>query len=169
MTEFRKITSHPSYEISEHGIIRRVDTKRQKSAVIGKNGYWVVNLWHANKGKVCYVHRLLAAAFIGEPKQGATVNHIDGDRLNNALYNLEYLSNSDNAKDMWRRGRGCSGARNGHAKISSEQAVEIYKRANRGERTSDLAREFGLRPPIVSQIKNGTRWVHDIAAANLSS
>lgn len=170
MGEWVTVSSCDTYEINRSGAVRRIDTGRIKQAVIAPAGYLVVNLWKANKGTVLYVHRLLAEAFIGPCPPKGSVNHIDGDRLNNSLENLEYMSLRDNSQDQWAKGRGCSGERNGHAKLSREQAQAIHSRANSGERTCDLAREFGLDSSTVSQIKNGARWGrHVIASARRTS
>lgn len=168
--EWKIVALCPAYEINRDGAVRRIDTGRIKKAVVARNGYPVFNLWQNNKGAVLYQHRLLAEAFIGPCQPGWTVNHIDGNKLNNALENLEYLTAVDNIQDMWTKGRGCSGERNGHSKLTKSQAQEICARANAGERTCDLAKEFGVGSPIVSQIKHGTRWKrHAIAMANLPS
>ena len=54
------------------------------------NGYLFVNLWKNNKGKREYVHRLVALAFIDNPKQFPQVNHKDEDKQNNYVDNLEW-------------------------------------------------------------------------------
>jgi hypothetical protein len=168
--EWEIVACCPTYEINCLGQIRRIDSGRIKTAVVAANGYLVVNLWRANKGRVYCVHSLLAEAFLGPRPDAETVNHIDGNRLNNSLDNLEYMSNAENARDMWRRGRGCAGERNGHSKLTADQVRAIHSRANAGERTCHLAKEYGVGSPIISQIKHGTRWQRYLmASANFSS
>lgn len=58
--------------------------------------YKVVNLRHGSFNKVCMVHRLVAEAFIPNPNNLPTVNHIDGNKSNNAVENLEWASYSKN-------------------------------------------------------------------------
>jgi hypothetical protein len=60
-----------------------------------KNGYYVVNL-HKNGQKQVYVHSLVADAFIGKRPSGFTINHIDGNKLNNSVNNLEYCTYKEN-------------------------------------------------------------------------
>lgn len=57
-----------------------------------------VTLWKDGKSKDWLVARLVALTFIGEPPKGFTVNHIDGDRFNNHIENLEWLSLADNIR-----------------------------------------------------------------------
>lgn len=63
-----------------------------------------VNLWKDGKPKEFLVARLVALTFLGEPQQGFTVNHKDGNRMNNAIYNLEWLSLADNIKHGFETG-----------------------------------------------------------------
>ena len=66
---------------------------RGKSA----SGYRVT-LWKDGKQSEWLVHRLIALSFLGEPPEGYTVNHIDGNRFNNRISNLEWLSLGDNIR-----------------------------------------------------------------------
>lgn len=90
------------YEVSEDGVIRSVDryvknhtvNELRKGKVKGirakNNGYYVTDLWKDGKGKTHHVHRIVAEAFIPNPENKATVNHIDGNKSNNAVSNLEW-------------------------------------------------------------------------------
>jgi hypothetical protein len=69
------------------------------------NGYKIVNLYKNNKGKMFYVHRLVAKAFLGDIPLGYEVNHIDFDKSNNKLCNLEIVSRLDNVKHNVVNGR----------------------------------------------------------------
>lgn len=59
-------------------------------------GYQQVTLNNLGKRKSAYVHVLVAAAFIGKKESGYEVNHIDEDKTNNKLSNLEYLTSKEN-------------------------------------------------------------------------
>lgn len=99
-----------SYEISTHGRVRSklryVENRfsirpiRQRIIVqqIGKNGYASVRL-AGKMAKQKYVHRLVCEAFIPNPENLPQVNHKDGNRLNNNLYNLEWCTQKDNLND----------------------------------------------------------------------
>lgn len=158
--EWRPTREVPGYEVSDSGQVRHAIKGTIKGAPIGRQGYRVVNLWHGGKGRVCYVHSLVAEAFIGPRPAGLSVNHVDGNKLNNSPENLEYLSLSDNSKHQARIGLGARGERHGHSKLNTAQVLEIRRRAAAGEGNTALAREFGLRDSTVCQIKKRLRWRH---------
>lgn len=99
------------YEVSDTGLIKSV-----KRTVIGKDGnkysfkerilkvqpnkfveYPQVSLWKNNIGVTFYVHRLVAEAFIPNPKHLPEVNHKDGNRANNTVENLEWIDSRGNS------------------------------------------------------------------------
>lgn len=106
------------YEVSNLGSVRSVDMSvkhnyggiaikrgRLRKLQISKTGYYMVALMIApNKIKNCSVHRLVAMAFIPNPDNKPHVNHIDGDKLNNKVENLEWSTPSENVKHSWDTG-----------------------------------------------------------------
>lgn len=64
-------------------------------------GYMQVNLWKNNKGKTFKVHRLVAEHFIPNPNNHPQVNHIDGDKTNNNISNLEWVTDKENKIHGW--------------------------------------------------------------------
>lgn len=70
--------------------------------IASTRGYYQVSLSKEGKTYKVYVHRIVAEAFI--EGSGETVNHIDGNKLNNVVSNLEWLSYSDNNKHAFRIG-----------------------------------------------------------------
>jgi hypothetical protein len=101
------------YQASSQGRIRTVEGKITYSVRHGER-HWKsrilkgrgdnyrtgkrVNLWKDKKSKDFLVARLVALTFLGEPPEGFTVNHKDGNRLNNSIDNLEWLSLGDNIR-----------------------------------------------------------------------
>lgn len=91
------------YEVSSLGNIKRiVGTRCKKEHIItprpASNGYLRVNLSKGNKVKDFSIHRLVATAFIENVSGKAEVNHIDGDKTNNCIDNLEWVTKSENER-----------------------------------------------------------------------
>lgn len=92
------LNENDKYEVSDTGIVRRVDTKRTLNGCI-TSGYRSVKLTFDNsKQQRFYVHRLVAEHFIlnSDPKNKTFVNHKDGNKLNNNVDNLEWVSPREN-------------------------------------------------------------------------
>jgi hypothetical protein len=93
------------YEVSTLGRIRSIDRvdsdgNRRAGRFLNpsaiKKGYLKVTLWSGNSGVERYVHRLVATAFLPDGGSRDQVNHKDGDPGNNALVNLEWVTNAEN-------------------------------------------------------------------------
>lgn len=105
------------YEISSDGIIRskgrtNVDTlgrtRTWKGQIlnpdIAPNGYYRVTLARSGKKKQVYLHRLVATHFIPNPENKPQVNHKDGDKLNNSIDNLEWVTAQENTIHAYKKG-----------------------------------------------------------------
>ena len=66
-----------------------------------KNGYMQIGLTKHNVRKMTYVHRLIAETFIENPDNKSQINHKDGDKLNNSVENLEWVTASENLKHSY--------------------------------------------------------------------
>lgn len=81
-----------NYIVYETGIIKSLLTNKFIAKRIGPKGYYMVNLCINGKCKTYTLHRLLATLFIDNPNNLPFVNHIDGNKLNNSLNNLEWVT-----------------------------------------------------------------------------
>ncbi len=117
--EWRPIVGYEDlYEISSLGRVRSLDrytygkngSKRLHKGRYLKpfttHGYKVIDLYKDKKRKHCKVHRLVAEAFIlnDDPENKTDVNHIDGDKSNNAINNLEWCTRRENIMHAFEKG-----------------------------------------------------------------
>ena len=98
--EWRTITDASNYEVSTNGQVRNRTTKKILKGRLSKNGYLQVSIKIDATQKFCnrYIHRLVALHFIQNPNNKREVNHIDGNKENNTLSNLEWVTSSENQK-----------------------------------------------------------------------
>lgn len=93
---WHKLEENDKYEVSDTGIVRNRNTKQVLNGCIA-SGYRSVKLTFENsKQKRFYVHRLVAKYFIPNPENKTVVNHIDGNKLNNNVDNLEWVTHREN-------------------------------------------------------------------------
>lgn len=149
------------YEVSDRGRVRSLRTGKLLAQRLWNSGYPSVQLWAGNKAHSRSVHRLMAEAFLSIAP-GLQVNHIDGNKGNNCLDNLEIVTPSDNLKHavhaLGFKPPVKAGAENPNAspvdKLSLD-GVLLHRYPSR----SDAVRE-GFRASCISECCNGTQKSH---------
>lgn len=105
---WRKIEGFEKYEVSNLGRVRSLDYKHTGEIkvlrpILNRYGYLRINLYKNSKLCSRSIHRLVAQAFILNPENKKQVNHIDANKQNNIVSNLEWCTNLENmqhARDM---------------------------------------------------------------------
>ena len=92
------------YEINKNGEVRNAKNKNTLVGDINNCGYYRVSLYNQGQSKKYFRHRLVAEHFLDKPEGKDFVNHIDGDKSNNNLENLEWVSQSENEKHAFENG-----------------------------------------------------------------
>jgi hypothetical protein len=163
--EWRIIPSHPDYEASSLGRIRRGSLIHKGE--VNSHGYHCVRLRKVRHS----THRLVCEAFHGPCPKGKTdVAHFDGDRLNNAAGNLRWATRAENVADAKRHGTfvgdtseatmasvaaGRAGERNPFAKLT-QGAVDEIRASDEPHRT--IARRLGVADGTIRKIRKGELW-----------
>lgn len=99
--EFRPIKDFERYYVSNLGRVLNIRTGRFLT-MTDNHGYLVVNISKNGKARNFLVHRLVSQAFIENPNNYDTVDHINGIKTDNRAENLQWLSQSDNTKRFWK-------------------------------------------------------------------
>ena len=134
------------YQVSDDGRVMNVKRDVLLSPVSDKRGYKVINLSKNNKCKKFPVHRLVAQAFIPNTEGKATVNHIDEDKINNNVCNLEWSSYQENTQ---------------HSMLLDAGKVrEIVALLEDGVLGKVVAKTYGVTATTISRIKKGQSWAN---------
>lgn len=84
------------YQVSNSGKVKSLRRGAELKPGTDKGGYLYVGLCSRGIQKTCKIHRLVALAFLPNDEGKRTVNHIDGNKLNNSVDNLEWATHSEN-------------------------------------------------------------------------
>ena len=154
MEEWRKIPGYETYEVSNTGKVRTNNwmnhgVQKEMSPSIWNKSYQV-NLFKDGKQKCMRVHRLVAMAFIPNPENKPEINHIDGNRLNNIVSNLEWCTRAENLAHEHRTNLG-DNAKEGLRKcsIAKRKAVIAYFKdgtTKEYESIQEAGRQLGIDP-----------------------
>lgn len=147
---------------SFHGRPSEIEVKeRIIKPYIGNNGYYTVSFSVNGKTKSILAHRALAIAFIPNPQGKHQVNHIDGNKLNNSLSNLEWATGAENIQHAYNvglraRGEGVKGSKLTQKKVLIIKKLLISKKYS----MKRIGKAFGVSGTIISLIKSKKKWKH---------
>lgn len=130
MEIWKTIEGFENYFISNLGNVKNNKFNKEKKLSKSKStlGYEVVLLYKHGKRTLFYVHRLVAIAFIPNPENKPQVNHIDGNKLNNNVYNLEWNTAKENINHAYDIGL-CPKGDNHYLRIR-KNGIQFPKKSN---------------------------------------
>ena len=132
---------YPYYEVSNYGRVRNKSTKEIIKSRPIRYGYIHITLYFNGKRKNYPIHRIVAMVFIPNPKNKPQVNHKDGDKQNNRVDNLEWVTNSENMRHAYKN--GLIDLRKGRNNYCEEDIVKICELIERGVSEDKIALQFG--------------------------
>ena len=153
------------YEISNQGRIRGVWSGKILKLFKSNAGYLQARVYKGNnKNVTVYVHRLVAMAFVPNTDNKRDVNHIDGNKSNNSVINLEWVTPKENVNHAQRMGlMNFKGENHPNAKLSEEDAKEIkriYKRRSKEFGMGALSKKYGVNKTAIYSILHEKTWKH---------
>ena len=152
------------YEISDWGNIKRVRTGpgifvgRILRQSLDGDGYHQISLSKLGDIRTIKVHKLVMLSFIGPRPEGKQINHKDGNKDNNHLDNLEYLTQSENMTHAYDTGLESQlGEKNACSKLTEDNVHEI-RRCFGHESQRSMAKRFGVAPETINGVIKGRNW-----------
>ncbi|WP_204172706.1 NUMOD4 domain-containing protein [Staphylococcus sp. GDY8P72P] len=119
------------------------------------HGYYRVNLYKDKKEKSISVHSLVLETFTNKRVKGRVINHIDGDKSNNKLINLEWCTPKENTRHGYENGLMKKGEKHSQAKLKDVQILDIRRIYSEGESSQRyLARKFNVTQATIWRIVN---------------
>ena len=149
--EWRPVVGHEKYLVSSLGRVKNVNTNRILKPIMNRRGYLIVSLGYANGRRI---HRLVASAFIPNPEHKPEVNHIDGNKTNNRVSNLEWVTRQENQIHATMTGikpvTGCCSAPRSVIAYHTVSGEQLYFRS-----TAECSRTLGINNGELSRILHG--------------
>jgi hypothetical protein len=145
-----------THEVSSLGRVRSLLSNKVLKPIKHTGGYRCVSPCGKRHRTI---HSLVAAAFIGPRPHGLDINHIDGDKTNNAAVNLEYVTRKENMQHARRTGLWeNAGENNGRATATNEQVRKAYELVKGGMPRNEAAAAAGIATHVVSAAVLGKHW-----------
>lgn len=159
---FYEIKGHETYLINEYGEVLNTKTNRILKASAGaSHGYFTVFV----DGKNLLLHRLIAQTFIPNPDNLPCVNHIDGNKQNNNVNNLEWCTKAENNRHARRTGLNpykiLRGEKARHHKLTQNDVDYIrshYKKGDLKFSGKSLSEKYNVTQSCISSIIHRKSW-----------
>ena len=147
------------YQVSNQGRVKSLKRKGRRNNKIlrpikHRDGYLKVHLWLNGTAKTIKVHKLVMLAFTGKRSSELEINHIDGNKVNNHISNLEYCTHLENIHHAMKMGLR-------KTKLTESQVLEIRKQYKSGNVThSQLAKRYNVNERTIGRIITREYWKH---------
>ena len=153
------VKQHPKYKnyyISENGDVFR-ENRKLKTRVT-KFGY--VQTWITENSKTYYkfIHRLVAETFLEYKGDGYEINHINGNKIDNNISNLEWVKRADNIKHAWDNGLYKKGELSPNSKLKADDVYKIKDLKKQGLSYNKIGKMYNVNHSTIRNICLGNNW-----------
>lgn len=164
--QWQGIPGFPNYSVSTMGRIRSRQRPCSKGGLLKpylhpSTGYLHLHLYRDGVSHTQSVHFLVALTFLGPRPFRMDINHKDGNKQNNRLSNLEYVTSRENQRHAFQLG-----LKHGRPKLTREMAEQIrllYRAGGCSQR--QISQRFQVCQQSISKVVAGRRWPEEGAAA----
>lgn len=154
------------YMINREGDIVRIETGRIKKSTINNSGYKTIHLCREGLIRSYLVHRLVALQFIPNPNNYPQVNHLDNNKTNNCVDNLQWCTPEMNMQQEARQGKIYNNKNGKHqgsmtakAKLTEDE-VRLIRMFLRTKNCKQVAAHYGVSHVTIGYIKHRITWKH---------
>ncbi len=167
----KPVLEYPNYLVRPDGTVIRKSTRRIIAGTVSRRGYVRVKLHNDSGDRSLMLHRVVFEAFEHPIPDNMTINHIDGNKLNNRLSNLECVTMRENNIHAYKTGLRVQplgvirnrGSQNGNSVLTEDKVRCIKTALKNGVKAKELARQYSVAVSTVFGIKRGARWSHVVA------
>lgn len=156
MEEFENIKDFENYKINRDGVVLGL-SGQELTKQLNVDGYPVVYLRRDGKNHCKRVHRLLMIQFVDNPNNFPVVNHIDGDKTNYSLENLEWTTvkgNAEHAREV------LNVQHLPNVSVDDDTVHSICRLLQDGMDVKSICREIGVSKHVVHKINTKSNWTH---------
>ncbi len=156
----KRIVGYENYAVTDDGRVFNCKTNRLLRVDISNRGYHRITVCKNNKPKKMTIHRLVAELFIPNPNNYQTVNHISGDKSDNSINNLEWMSQAQNQEHAVATGLCPRGSSNGNSKYSENFIDVVCELISQGKPRGEVIKLTGITKSAFDDVRRRKTWAH---------
>ena len=161
------------YHVSTEGKVFSLKSFKYLTHQKTDDDYWFISINKDGRARKCYIHRLVALAYIPNPENKPEVNHKDGNKKNNSVENLEWVTAKENTAHAMKLGTkwyyGPKGMENGRSVFTDDQIREACKLLEEGKKTpKEISKITGVSKMCIYHIRFHNAWSHISKDYNIS-
>jgi hypothetical protein len=153
------------YQVSNFGNVKSLGnefTRKERFLKLSpqSKGYLTVVLQKNATRKMILVHRIVAEYFLSNPLNKSQINHINGDKTDNKVENLEWVSHRENLDHAIKNNLTLKGEKNRNSKLKDVDIIKIHSLLQKGTTTKELSESYNVSYSTIDGIRTNRYWKH---------